>query len=353
MDIKNNKFVNLDNIKTVWRNIHERFQRIYAVTSFDLSGMLRTYVEEVSSEVVTELRDETSYYMNDESYEQLIEYLTTGFFDKTITFKAREFCVLGKFIYKESHPGSMSIPMADVVLIDDLKNIYNFKIVSDLPEAPYHINVKLEKAFYSKDDTDNIEYKASGSYGGDWTLDRCAIDNGISPSGIGKKLASEVPYTIGEYKYYGQTSVGSFVINKPTTYYLIDSYNQYIDIYLIKLKRYFSDDMLKNGGFIKPDLIKVDKIPYDTLVKNKVDVTTLPPKTNSAGEPIEGQYLLDGLTIKSTDNIYKFTINPEFIFEINTSSKNRRAQYVLSIFRRSANGNGVKNQYVKLAERPS
>ena len=351
MDIKNNKFVNLDNIKTVWRNIHERFQRIYAVTSFDLSGVLQEFAD--TGGVVTELSNETSYYMNDESYEQLIEYLTTGFFDKTITFKTREFCVLGKFIYKESYPGSTSIPMADVVLIDDLKNIYNFKIVSELPDNPYRIKVKLEKAFYSKDDTDNIEYKASGSYGGDWTLDRRAIDNGIPPGGIGKKLASEVPYTIGEYKYYGQTSVGSFVINKPTTYYLIDSYNQYIDIYIIKLKNYFSDDMLINRGFRELDLIKVDKIPYDTLVKNKVDVTTLPPKTNSAGEPIEGQYLLDGLTIKSTDNIYKFTINPEFIFEINTSSKNRRAQYVLSIFRRSANGNGVKNQYVKLAERPS
>lgn len=353
MDIKNNKFVNLDNIKTVWRNIHERFQRIYAVTSFDLSKMLWTYATG-DGVVVTELRNETSYYMNDESYEQLIEYLTTGFFDKTITFKTREFCVLGKFIYKEYYPGSTGIPMADVILIDDLKNIYNFKIVSEIDDNLNRIEVKLEKAFYAKNDVDNIEYKASGSYGGDWTLDRRAIDNGVPAGGRpGKKLASEIPYTIGDYKYYGQTSVGSFVINKPTTYYLIDSYNQYIDIYLIKLKRYFSDDMLINDGFTNLDLIKVDKIPYDTLVKNKVDVTTLPPKTNSAGKPIEGQYLLDGLTIKSTDNIYQFTINPEFIFAKRESSKNIKVQYVLSIFRRSANGDGIKTQYVKLAERPS
>jgi len=345
-----NKFISLDNIKVVWKNIHERFQRLYAITTFDLNGLL----SESNSETirVDVLQNEKTYYINGDTYEYLIEYLTTGLFDKTLEFGLRKFSVLSNFIYQETLPEDIDIDMADIILIDDAKNIYNFKITFNDKTDLYSIKVILNKIFYSKNDVNDIKYNITESYLGEWSLDNCAIDNGIPSSGVGKKLISGTPYIIGSYKYYGQTSVGSFTIDKPTTYYLVDAYNQHIDIYLIKLKKYFSDDDLRNIGFRKINLINVDTISYDTLVKNKIDVTILPQKTDSKGNPIEGQYLLDGITVKNTDNIYQFTINPEYIFETRSTKKNHKAQYVLSIFRRSADGDGVRNQYVKLAERP-
>ena len=345
-----NKFISLDNIKVVWKNIHERFQRLYAITTFDLNGLLSESTPETIR--VDVLQNEKTYYITEDSYESLIEYLTTGLFDKTLVFGLRKFSVLSNFIYQQSYPGDIDISMADIILIDDAKNIYNFKITSESWDTRYRIKVILNKIFYQANDIDNKEETLKDAYLGEWSLDNCAIDNGIPSSGVGKKLISGTPYIIGSYKYYGQTSVGSFTIDKPTTYYLVDAYNQHIDIYLIKLKKYFSDDDLRNIGFRKINLINVDTISYDTLVKNKIDVTILPQKTDSKGNPIEGQYLLDGITVKNTDNIYQFTINPEYIFETRSTKKNHKAQYVLSIFRRSADGDGVKNQYVKLAERP-
>lgn len=351
-----NKFISLDNIKVVWKNIHERFQRLYAITTFDLNGLLSESNSETTR--VDVLQNEKTYYINGDTYEYLIEYLTTGLFDKTLEFGLRKFSVLSNFIYQETLPEDIDIDMADIILIDDAKNIYNFKITFSDKTSLYSIKVILNKIIYSKNDVNDIKYNITESYLGDWTLDTCPLDMTVPPQTDpniiphGTKKPGGSSYAIGSYRYYGQSSNCTFVIDKPTTYYLIDSYNQNIDVYIIKLKKYFSNDTLVNPGFTSVDFIENIKISYDTLVKNKIDITTLPQKKDSSGNPIEDQYLLDGLIVKSTDNIYQFTINPEFIFGLGRPIKNSKVQYALSIFRRSADGDGVRNQYVKLAERP-
>lgn len=345
-----NQFINLDNIKVVWKNIHERFQRIYAITTFDLSKIL--YISNDIDGKDDVLYNEKYYFMSEDSYKKLVDYLTTGLFDKTLSYDLRKFSVMGNFIYKESYPGSTDnpgVPMADIILIDDAKNIYNFKVTSGSSTAVRSINVILNKIFYQVNDINNIQ----DSYLGEWKLDTCPLDMTVPPQATyGTKKLSGSDYTIGDYKYKGQSSSCTFTIDKPTTYYLIDSYNQVIDLYVIKLKYNFTSDKLTNPGFSKAAFIDNIKYSYETLQNNKVDVTTLPPKKDSKGNPIKDQYLLDGLTVTSTDNIYQFTINPEFVFKYKGDTKNTNVWFALSIFRRSTNGNGVLTQYVKIAQRP-
>lgn len=349
-----NQFINLSNIKTVWKNIHERFQRLYAITTFDLNGILYEQYDGIKTE---SLYNETSYYMNDDSYEKFIEYLTTGLFDKTLEFGLRKFSVLSNFIYQETHPGDAGINMADIILIDDSKNIYNFKITSFEKDPQYRIKVILNKIVYSKNDVDETESDITNGYLGDWELDTCPLDMAVPPkvgdeAPRGTKKLPDTQYGIGDYKYNGQSSTCTFTIDKPTTYYLIDSYNQNIELYVIKLKKYFAKDSLINRGFYNKDFIGNIRYSYETLTKNKIDVTSLPQKKDSKGNSIEGQYLLDGLTVKSTDNIYQFTINPEFVFVNTNDLKNSKVWFALSIFRRSTDGDGITNQRVKIAQRP-